>query len=89
MTCWNDYWRLLRWIGAQLQGIGKVGAQVLGISAPWLFNGTLVSEYESWVKKFLESVLILMNVTSGQSGRGTEISSLTTSLPINLGKLLR
>ena len=40
------------------------------------FDAAAVDGYESWVNKFLENMLILMNVTCGQSGRGTEISSL-------------
>jgi hypothetical protein len=40
------------------------------------FDAAAVDGYESCVNKFLENMLILMNVTCGQSGRGTEISSL-------------
>jgi hypothetical protein len=40
------------------------------------FNAAGVDEYESEVNKFLEYVLLLMNMTCGQSGRGTEMTAL-------------
>jgi hypothetical protein len=40
------------------------------------FDAAGVDEYESEVNKFLEYVLLLMNMTCGQSGRGTEMKGL-------------
>ena len=40
----------------------------------WMASG--IREYESTVERFLEYLLILIHITGGQPGRGTEITTL-------------